>query len=338
MSSNDNPYEKGAYGAAGSYTTSVGSGEAREGASSAAPVFTLGDAPPAAGELIKDTTTAGFAADVIEESRRQPVLVDFWAPWCGPCRQLTPVLEKVVRAARGKVKLVKMNIDEHPAIAGQLGVQSIPAVFAFKDGRPFDGFMGALPESQVKAFIDKLAAGTGPGAEIEEALAAAGEARAAGDQQMAAQIYSAVLQREPDNVEAVAGLADLLFEAGQSAQAEELLGQLPDDKAGAAPIAAVKAKMALAEQVAGLGDAAALERRLQADPADHEARFDLALLQNAMGDRAAAADSLLAIVRADRDWREDGARAQLLKFFEAWGPTDPATLAARRKLSSLLFS
>ncbi|WP_048645069.1 thioredoxin [Nitratireductor soli] len=347
MTNRDNPYDKagpydqaGAYGAGGArYTANVEFAAPGDAAPAATPAFSLSDAPPApAGELIKDTTTAAFGKDVIEESRRQPVLVDFWAPWCGPCKQLTPVLEKAVREAGGTVKLVKMNIDEHPAIAGQLGVQSIPAVFAFKDGQPVDGFMGALPESQVKDFIKRLGGTAGPGAEIDDALAAAAEARTAGDAQMAAQIYSAVLQRAPDNIDAIAGLADLMFEAGQVEQAGELLAQVPPDKADAAPVAALRAKMALAEQVAGLGDSAALESRLAADPADHQARFDLALLQNARGDRAAAAESLLSIVRADREWQEDGARAQLLKFFEAWGPTDPATLAARRKLSSLLFS
>ncbi|EKF17836.1 thioredoxin [Nitratireductor pacificus] len=340
MTNRDNPYDKSeAYGGGSQYTANVEFSAPGAAASAATPAFTLADAPPApAGDLIKDTTTAAFAKDVIEESRRQPVLVDFWAPWCGPCKQLTPIIEKAVREAGGKVKLVKMNIDEHPAIAGQLGVQSIPAVFAFKDGQPVDGFMGALPESQVKEFIARLGGKAGPGAEIEEALAAAAEAREAGDQQRAAQIYSAVLQRVPDNVEALAGFADLMFEAGQVEQASALLEQVPPEKTDAAPVAALRAKMALAEQVAGLGDSAALEGRLAADPADHQARFDLALLQNAKGDRGAAAESLLSIVRADRTWQEDGARAQLLKFFEAWGPADPATLAARRRLSSLLFS
>ncbi len=350
MNNGDNPYGKsggpygksGGYGAAGGdYTTNVDFGGGAAPASApepAAQTFTLSDEPQlAAADLIKDTTTAAFTADVIQESRNQPVLVDFWAPWCGPCKQLTPIIENAVRAAGGKVKLVKMNIDEHPAVAGQLGVQSIPAVFAFKDGQPVDGFMGALPESQVKAFIDKLTAGAGND-EIAGALEAAKEAVANGDQQMAAQIYSAILQREPENVDAIGGLADLLFEAGQTEQAAQVLAQVPEKQKDAAPIAAVQAKMALAEQVADLGDAAALEQRLAADPNDHQARFDLALLQNAKDDRTAAAESLLAIVRADREWQEDGARAQLLKFFEAWGATDPATLSARRKLSSLLFS
>ncbi|WP_295813040.1 thioredoxin [uncultured Nitratireductor sp.] len=342
MTNGDNPYGKpGDYGAGDTqYTTNVdfGGGAAAAPAAPASQGFSLSEEPQMpAGDLIKETTTANFPADVIQESRNQPVLVDFWAPWCGPCKQLTPIIENAVRAAGGKVKLVKMNIDEHPAIAGQLGVQSIPAVFAFKDGQPVDGFMGALPESQVKAFIDKLTADAG-GDEIAGALEAAGEAVANGDQQMAAQIYSAVLQRDPENVDAIGGLADLLFEAGQKEQALQILAQAPEKHKDAAPIAAVQAKMALAEQVADLGDSAALEERLAADPNDHQARFDLALLQNAKGDRSAAAENLLAIVRSDREWQEDGARAQLLKFFEAWGATDPATLAARRKLSSLLFS
>ncbi len=294
-------------------------------------------AAPADG-LIKDTTTASFGADVVQESRKQPVLVDFWAPWCGPCKQLQPALEKVVAAAKGRVKLVKMNIDEHPSIAGQLGIQSIPAVIAFKDGQPVDGFMGAVPESKIVEFIDKVAGPGNAGAAIEDALAAAGEARAAGDLQGAVGIYSAVLAEEPGHPQASAALATLLLDAGQKDDALSVLEQVPADKAGHADMLAIKARLDLDAQVAGLGDPAALERRLAADPADHEARFDLALIQNARGDRAAATDSLLAIVKADREWREDGARAQLLKFFEAWGMTDPATLAARRKLSSVLFS
>ena len=296
-----------------------------------------GGAAPAA-DLIKDTTTATFAADVVQESRNQPVLVDFWAPWCGPCKQLQPALEKIVTAAAGRVKLVKMNIDEHPSIAGQLGIQSIPAVIAFKDGQPVDGFMGAVPESKISEFIDKVA---GPGAAatgIEDALAAASEARQAGDLQGAVQIYSAVLGEEPGHPQASAALASLLLDAGQTDDARSVIEQVAEDKAGLPEIAAIKARLELDAQVAALGDPQALARRLEANPADHDARFDLALIQNAQGDRTAATDSLLAIVKADREWREDGARAQLLKFFEAWGMADPATLAARRKLSSLLFS
>lgn len=286
---------------------------------------------------VKDVTSASFAADVIQESRKQPVLVDFWAPWCGPCKQLAPVLEKVVKAAKGKVKLVKMNIDEHPGVAGQLGIQSIPAVIAFKNGQPVDGFMGAVPETQIREFIDRIG-GAGPGPQVAETLAAALRAREAGDFESAAALFDAVLGQEPENVEALGGLADILFESGDRVGAEELLAQAPDAKKEAPSLAAVRAKIALAEQTARLGDPTDFERRLVADPLDHQARFDLAILQNAMGKRTEAADSLLAIVKADRSWKEDGARAQLLQFFEAWGPMDGVTLATRRKLSSLLFS
>jgi putative thioredoxin len=323
--SDDNPFAMG-----NQYATTVRYGAAEADTDTAAPT----DAP---GDLVKDTTTAGFAADVIQESRRQPVLVDFWAPWCGPCRQLTPLLEKAVRAAGGRVKLVKMNIDEHPAIAGQLGVQSIPAVFAFKDGQPVDGFMGAIPESQISEFIRKLGGGDAR-QQIADALAAAAEASEAGDSSMAANIYGSILQQAPDTVEAIAGLAEILFDAGDAAQAEAVLATVPEAKKDAAPIAAIRARMALAAQAASLGDPAELERRLAQNPKDHEARFDLAMIQNAAGERGKAADSLLEIVKADRGWRDDGARAQLLQFFEAWGAGDEATLAARRKLSSLLFS
>lgn len=296
-------------------------------------------APQAGKDLIKDTTTAAFSADVIQESRGQPVLVDFWAPWCGPCKQLTPVLEKAVQAAGGRVKLVKMNIDEHPAIAGQLGIQSIPAVIAFKNGQPVDGFMGALPESQVRDFIERVGGKDENGAAgIAEALAAAAEARAAGDAATAADIYSALMEQAPETLEAIAGLAELMFEAGNADGALAVLDGAPADKKDAPALAAVRTRISLAEQAASLGEAAEFERRLAADPKDHQARFDLAMIQNAEGKRMEAADNLLAIVKADRTWNDDGARAQLVKFFEAWGPTDEATLAARRKLSSVLFS
>lgn len=288
--------------------------------------------------LIKDVTTASFRTDVIAASMQGPVLVDFWAPWCGPCKQLTPIIEKAVNAAGGRVKLVKMNIDEHPSIAGQLGIQSIPAVIAFKDGQPVDGFMGALPETQVAAFIERVAGKGAPGGQLADALAAAKEAREAGDAQTAADIYSAVLEQAPDNIDAIAGLAELLFEAGDSAAAEQILATAPDDPKAASALAGIRSRIALAAEAAELGDAAEFEKRLAANPGDHDARFDLAMIQNARGDRMAAAENLLEIVRADRTWRDDGARAQLLKFFEAWGMADDATLSARRRLSSLLFS
>ena len=331
MSDQNNPYARGG----GGYAQNVHYGSAP--AQAAQPTAQTAPGVPA-GELVKDTTTATFAADVIQESRRQPVLVDFWAPWCGPCRQLTPALEKAVHAAGGRVKLVKMNIDDHPAVAGQLGIQSIPAVIAFKNGQPVDGFMGAIPESQIRDFIAKVGGKDDGAAHVAEALAAAQQARSAGDMQGAADLYSAVLAQAPDSVEALAGMAELMFETGNADAARHLLDQAPEGKKDAAPLAAVRAKIALAEQAAAIGDPLSLERRLVANPRDHDARFDLAMIQNAKGMRMEAAENLLAIVKADRMWREDGARAQLLKFFEAWGPTDEITLAARRKLSSVLFS
>ncbi|TGQ99939.1 thioredoxin [Mesorhizobium sp. M4B.F.Ca.ET.190.01.1.1] len=322
--SDNNPFGN----SGGQYATTVqyGGGE---------PKLSLGEAPA---DLIKDTTTASFAADVVQESRRQPVLVDFWAPWCGPCKQLTPQLEKAVKAAGGSVKLVKMNIDDHPSIAGQLGIQSIPAVIAFKNGQPVDGFMGAIPESQIAEFIKKVGGKNGAGNQVAEALAAAAEARGAGDAQTAADIYDAILEQAPETIEAIAGLGELLFEAGDTEGAEAILARAPEDKKDAPPLAALRARIALAAQAASLGNPAEFERRLAANPGDHQARFDLAMIQNARGERTQAADNLLAIIKADRSWNDDGAKAQLLKFFEAWGMTDEATLGARRKLSSLLFS
>lgn len=287
--------------------------------------------------LIKDTTTQGFRQDVVAESANQPVLVDFWAPWCGPCKQLTPVIEKVVKAANGKVKLVKMNIDEHPQIPGQLGIQSIPAVIAFKQGQPIDGFMGALPESQVKAFVEKLVGPVGPGA-TEELVAAAQEAAAAGDAAGASELYAGVLELEPENLAAIAGLARLHFDMGDLEGAKGILAMAPQDKAADPAIAAVRAALELAEQAAALGDTAELEAKVAADPKDHQARFDLALALNAHDRREEAVDHLIAIIRADRKWNGDGARKQLLQFFEAWGPMDEQSIAGRRKLSTLLFS
>lgn len=317
MSAQDNPY-------GGGYATQYEAGN--------------GAPEQAHGAAVKDTTTATFAADVIQESRQQPVLVDFWAPWCGPCKQLAPALEKVVAEAAGRVKLVKMNIDDHPTIAGQLGIQSIPAVIAFRDGQPVDGFMGAIPESKIREFIDKVAGPGGAGQATAEALDAAAQLRGEGDVRGAAQIYAAILGQEADNLDALGGLADVLAEMGDIDGAKDVLARAPEGTEDAAQLAGARAKVALAEQVAGLGDPAELERRLEADPKDHQARFDLALVHNALGRRDQAADELLAIMRADRTWDDDGARRQLLKFFEAWGMADDATLAARRKLSSLLFS
>ena len=290
-----------------------------------------------AGTLVKDTTTTNFRQDVIAESMHQPVLVDFWAPWCGPCKQLTPVIEKAVKAAGGKVKLVKMNIDEHPQIAGQLGIQSIPAVLAFQRGQPVDGFMGALPESQVKSFIERLVGPLGPSA-VEDLLAEADALAAQGDAAGAAELYAAVLTEDPANVAALAALAKLHVDIDDLEGAKRFLAMVPEAKAGDPAVAGARAAIELAEQAASLGDLGDLERRVGADPLDHQARFDLALALNARGRREDAVSQLLEIVRRDRTWNEDGARKQLVQLFEAWGPTDDATVTGRRRLSSILFA
>jgi putative thioredoxin len=298
----------------------------------------LADTPAGAGaDLVKDTTTATFRQDVIAESMNQPVLVDFWAPWCGPCKQLTPVLEKAVQAAGGKVKLVKMNIDEHPQIAGQLGIQSIPAVFAFQRGQPVDGFMGALPEGQIKGFIERLVGPLGPSA-ADDLLAQADALVAQGDAGGAAELYAAVLTQDPENVAALAALVKLHVELGDLDGARQFLAMAPQAKANDPALAGARAAIELAEQAAALGDVADLQRRVEANPSDHQARFDLALALNARGRREDALDHLLEIVRRDRSWNEDGARKQLVQFFEAWGPTDETTVAGRRRLSSILFA
>ena len=296
----------------------------------------LAENPAAAGDLIKDTTTASFRQDVLTESMHQPVLVDFWAPWCGPCKQLTPVIEKVVKAAAGKVKLVKMNIDEHPQIAGQLGIQSIPAVIAFQRGQPVDGFMGALPEAQIKGFIERLV-GPVTGA-VEELLNQAAALAEEGDASGAAEIYAAVLAQDQENVPAIAALAKLHLDLQDLEGAKRFLAMAPKDKANDPAIAAVRAAIDLAEQAASLGDLAELQRRLEADPLDHQARFDLAVGLAGKGRRKEAVDHLLEIVRRDRSWNDDGARKQLVQFFEAWGPKDETTIAGRRRLSSILFA
>ena len=293
---------------------------------------------PAPDKLIVDTTTQAFGADVIEESKKQPVLVDFWAPWCGPCRTLSPIIESAVRSAKGSVKLVKMNIDEHPSIAGQLGIQSIPAVVAFVDGKPVDGFIGALPEGQVKDFIEKIAGPTDATSGVDGILDEADALLGAGDNQRAAELFAAVRQADAENVRAIAGLARASLAAGDTERARQMLTMAPPAKADDPVIAAAAAAIDLAEQTAALGDPADLEAAVLANSGDHEARFQLALVKNAMGDRHAAAEHLLAIIRADREWNDQQPRKQLLQFFDIWGPADRATLTARRQLSSLLFS
>ena len=326
MSGNDNPYST-SYGTMSATATYGG---AQQPAA----------APAAAGSYIKDTTTANFTKDVIEDSRNQPVLVDFWAPWCGPCKQLTPVLEKVVNEAQGRVKLVKMNIDDHPSIAGQLGIQSIPAVIAFVGGRPADGFMGAVPESQVRQFIDRLAgpAGADQAAEIEAVLEEAAGLLASGDVNGAAQLYGAVMQADPENAKALAGMAECMIAANQHERAREALTDLPEELSKDAAIQAVLKKLDQIEEARKLGDPFALEQQLSGNPDDHEARMKLAKIRNVEGRRDEAAEHLLTIMRKDRTFDDDGARRQLLQFFEVWGFKDPATVSARRKLSAMLFS
>ena len=286
---------------------------------------------------VKDTTTQGFVKDVIEESKRQLVLVDFWAPWCGPCKQLTPILEKAVKAANGKVRLVKMDIDKYPDIPGQMGIQSIPAVIAFANGQPVDGFMGALPESQVTAFLDRLTKGK-PGVDEPDLQKLADEALAAGDAAEAANLYGQLVAQDSGNVAALAGLARCYVSTGALEQATQTLDLVPEAKRSEAPVAAARAALDVALQAKKVGPLDELERNVAADPLDHQARFDLATGLSAAGKRSEAAEHLLAIVKRDRKWNDDAARKQLVQFFEAWGPTDEATLDGRKRLSSILFS
>src|SRR5262245_51618704 len=297
-------------------------------------------AKPADG-LVKDTTTQGFMKDVIEESRRQPVLVDLWAEWCGPCKQLGPVLEKAVNAAKGKVKLAKLDVDKHQAIFNQLaqalGIQSIPAIVVFVNGQPVDGFVGALPESQVNDFIaritkDKL------GGEAQDLLKLADEALAANNAVEAVELYAEVLRDEPSNVPALAGLARAYVSTGANEQAKQTLALVPEAKRGDPAVAAARSALEVAEQAKSAGPVNELEQKVAANPADHQARFDLAVALNAAGKRKEAAERLIEIVKRDRKWNEDGARKQLVQFFEAWGPTDEATVEGRRRLSSILFA
>ena len=288
-------------------------------------------------EVVKDTTTQGFMKDVIEESKRQPVLVDFWAPWCGPCKQLTPVLEKGVKAAKGKVKLAKMNIDEHPAIPGQMGIQSIPAVIAFSNGQPVDGFMGALPEGQVIAFLERITKGA-VRAEDKDLLKAADALLAQGNATGAAEMYAQLLAEDTSNIDALAGLARAYVQTGALDQAKQTLALVPEAKRNEAAVAAARAALEVAEQAKSLGPVTELEQKMMADPQNHQARFDLAVALNAKGKREDAVKHLIEIVKRDRKWNDDGARKQLVQFFEAWGPTDPATVEGRKRLSSILFS
>jgi putative thioredoxin len=293
----------------------------------------------AAATPVKDVTTATFMTEVVDGSFETPVIVDFWAPWCGPCRQLGPLLEKAVRAANGTVRMVKLNIDENPEIAQQMRIQSIPAVYAFKDGRPVDGFVGAVPESQVKQFVQRLHGGKGGPSPVEEALTMAKEALQQGDHGTAAAIFSQILQREPSNVDAQGGLARALAAGGDLKKARQTLDRVAKENAGNAEIAAARAALELAEQAkTAMAGAGKLRARLAANPDDHEARFELATALFGSGERESAIDELLALFKRDREWNEQAARKQLVKFFEAMGSTDPLTLSARRRLSALMFS
>ena len=296
----------------------------------------LGETQPAAatGALIKEGSDAGFMADVIEASKVQPVIVDFWATWCGPCRQLTPALEKAVTAAKGAVKLVKIDVDKNPAYAGQLRVQSIPTVYAFVDGKPVDGFMGAVPESQIKAFIDKLA-GAPVGSEVDELLSMAKESLDLGDIGGAAQAYAQALQLDPDNVKAIAGLARCYLNGGDTERAREVVDMAPVG-AKDAELDSVRAALSLAG--AANAEPAEFENKLAADPDDHQARLDLATALAGQGRMDEAADHLLNIIARDRDWNDQAARKQLLTIFEAVGPASDVARQGRRKLSAILFT
>ena len=295
-----------------------------------------------AGDLVKDTNTASFRADVLDASMQVPVIVDFWAPWCGPCKQLGPIIEKAVKDARGAVKLVKINVDENQELAAQMRIQSIPAVYAFFQGRPVDGFVGAQPESALKQFIQKLAklgAGEQGPSPIDEALEHAEAALKEGDHEAASAIFAQILEHEPDNLKAIGGMVRCCIAVGELDQAKHFLSQVPAAQANDPAIVGARAQIELAEAgQKAAGQSQELRARVDANPKDFEARFALAQALFAGGEREGGVDQLLEIIRMNRTWNEEAARKELVKFFEAMGPTDPLTLSARRRLSSLLFS
>lgn len=292
---------------------------------------------PASNASIQETTAQRFRQDVLLESQKQPVLVDFWAPWCEPCKALEPTLKKVVEATQGKVKLVKINIDQNPEIAGQLGIRSIPAVLAFDHGKPVDGFMGNIPESQLQAFVNELI-GADASAQVAEILKEADTIFNSGDLATAAQLYAAVLLEDPKNLHALGAMIRIQVQLGEIESAKRYLAMVdPKDHTHSA-IAAAIATLDLFEQSANVGELNALEQAVEANPNDHQARFDLALALGAINRKDDAVDHLLHIIKKDRTWHEDGARKQLIQFFDAWGASDEATLTGRRKLSTALFS
>jgi putative thioredoxin len=300
--------------------------------------MTMSFADPAAPEdLIKEGSDASFMTDVVEASRRQPVIVDFWAPWCGPCRTLGPALEKAVRAARGAVKMVKIDVDRNPAYAGQLRVQSIPTVYAFVNGQPVDGFQGSIPESQIKAFIDKLTGGSSADADLAQLLALGAESLGLQDWGGAAQAYAEVLSIDPENVKAIAGLSKVYLATGDADQARQTLAMAGDSQDP--DVQSARAQIRLLEAGAGAaGETAALRAKVAADPADHAARFELARALASTGELKAAVDELLTIVQADREWNDQAARRELLTIFEAAGGGSDIARDGRRRLSSILFA
>ena len=289
------------------------------------------------GDFVKDTTSSGFAKDVVEASRTVPILANFWAPWCGPCKQLTPVLEKVVKSYGGRVRLVKINIDENQAIAAELRVQSVPTVYAFFDGQPLDGFTGAQTESFIKAFIERLLGGDEE-ANIAAVLATGEELLEQGDLQGGAEVFATILQEDRENAEALAGLAQCYLKSGDMGRARQTIGLVPPEKRSIAAVHSVQAALDLADKAGNAGDLDTLHHKVVGDPLDHQSRFDLAIGLAAFGDKRQALEHLLELVRRDRKWDEEAGRKQLLQLFDAWGPKEPLVVEGRRRLSSLLFS